>query len=76
MSEDYITITEGLFKGVAYRIRNAEYVEEGGNNFVKFDYDTKGLDEEKAEEFETMLKNKIIDHLRKYLDDIENKDNS
>lgn len=63
MSENYITIGEGIFKGVSYRIKEAKVVEEDGGHFIKFDYDAKGLDDEKAPEFESMLGGLILQAL-------------
>lgn len=63
MSENYVTIKEGMFNGVSYRIRDAKFVEEDGGHLIKFDYDAKGLDDSKAPEFEQMLGNLILSAL-------------
>lgn len=72
MSENYITIQEGMFNGVSYRIRDAEVVEKEDGHFIKFDYDAKGLDDEKAPEFEKMLGELIT----KALEEAVNADNN
>lgn len=57
MSEDinYITVQEGMYKGVSYKINNTEFEEKDGGHFLKFDYDVKGLDASKEEDFENYL---------------------
>jgi len=59
-SKDYITITEGMFDGVSYRIRDAEFVEEGDKNLIKFDYDVKGLREEDTKKFEDFMSKMVL----------------
>lgn len=55
MSEKFITIKEGTWMGVEYRIKSAEFIEKDGYPLLKFDYDVRGLDESKSEEFEHFL---------------------
>lgn len=53
--QDYITVSEGLFMGVSYRIRDAKFVEENGKNLVKLDYDVRNLLEKDTLKFEKFL---------------------
>ncbi len=54
-NERFISIKEGIWMGVEYRINNAEFVDKDGFTYLKFDYDVKGLDESKSDEFEKFL---------------------
>lgn len=55
---DYVTIQEGIFQGVAYRINSCsvdEKPDSNGSYVMKFDYDVHGLDAGNEQEFEYFL---------------------
>lgn len=58
--KDYITINEGIFKGVSYRIRDAEMVDENDKTLVKLDYDVRNLLERDTLDFEKFLGDFVI----------------
>lgn len=55
MSVEYITIREGVWKGVTYKVNGIDVVEEDGKVFYKMDYRVKNLPEGQSEEFEKFL---------------------
>jgi hypothetical protein len=61
---NYITVQEGIYQGVTYKINNAEVIEKDGEHFLKFDYDVKGLEKGKEKDFENYLGDFIINALK------------
>lgn len=57
---NYITIPEGRYKGVSYRINDSSFIEQDGKNYVKLDYDVNGLDDEDSVEFESFLGDLVV----------------
>ena len=60
---DFVTIPEGDYKGVLYKINEAEIVEKDGKNYLKLDYDVRGLDNRDAAEFEHHISNAVLEAL-------------
>ena len=60
---NYITVNEGIYNGVSYRINNTEFEDSDGKHFLKFDYDVKGLEEGKEKDFENYLGEFLINAL-------------
>jgi len=60
---NYITVNEGIYNGVSYRINNTEFEDRDGKHFLKFDYDVKGLEEGMEEEFEHYIGEFLINAL-------------
>ena len=52
---NFMTIPEGEYKGVSYKINNAQFVEKDGKDYLELDYDVQGLDERDAAEFEKYI---------------------
>ena len=62
-NQPYNQVEDGPFKGVFYKITNAQVVEEDGQTMIQFDYDTKGLNEENEAEFEKFIGELLIEAL-------------
>jgi len=65
---NYITVPDGDYEGVSYKINNVEVIEDEKGNFLKFDYDVKGLNEGDEKEFEHYLGDFIIKSLEDFLE--------
>ena len=73
---NFITVPDGDYKGVSYKIKKAEFETRDGKKYLKFDYDVKGLTPGDEIEFEQYLGNFIIESLRWYLEEETRKDGS
>lgn len=67
ITEDFITVPEGVYQGVSYKINNANFEEKDGKHYLKFDYDVKNLEEGKEKEFEQFLGEFLIHSLKTYV---------
>ena len=68
----YITLPDGDYKGVSYKINEAKFIEKDGKDYIKLDYNVKDLPEGQELEFEQYMGELVVKVLEYAVKDKEN----
>ncbi len=73
-TEKYITIQEGVYQGVSYKINYVGFApDDTGSTIMKFDYEVKGLQDDNSDDFEQYLGRLITEYFEELIENDEGK---